>query len=271
MKSSNISVVILFYRTPEKVITRLKNYKGFDLYILDQSNDLELKKKVKKIFPKIKYYGVSSENKGFAKGINFLVKKVKTKYFLCTQPDTDISKKSILRLKRTLEVKKDSIISVPRIKQFKNFENSQKSKKIFPVNKILGAIFLAEKKRFEKIGMFDEQFFFYWEDVDLCRAIEKNNYKIYLNMNAYANHIGEKSVKKNLKSFIIRKVYFKYGELIFQLKYNKLKKIKIIREPIKFFFLMIFFSLTFQLKKAFESLCFIYAIVKFLLFFKKKE
>ena len=174
-------------------------------------------------------------------------------------------------MKRTLEVKKDSIISVPRIKQFKNFENSQKSKKIFPVNKILGAIFLAEKKRFEKIGMFDEQFFFYWEDVDLCRAIEKNNYKIYLNMSAYANHIGEKSVKKNLKSFTIRKVYFKYGELIFQLKYNKLKKIKIIREPIKFFFLMIFFSLTFQLKKAFESLCFIYAIAKFLLFFKKKE
>ena len=76
MKSSNISVVILFYRTPEKVITRLKNYKGFDLYILDQSNDLELKKKVKKLFPKIKYYGVSSENKGFAKGINFLVKKI---------------------------------------------------------------------------------------------------------------------------------------------------------------------------------------------------
>ena len=55
-------------------------------------------------------------------------------------------------------------------------------------------------------------------------------------MSAYANHIGEKSVKENLKSFIIRKVYFKYGELIFQLKYNKLKKINIIREPIKFFF-----------------------------------
>ena len=104
----------------------------------------------------------------------------------------------------------------------------------------MGAIFLAEKKKFEKIGMFDEQFFFYWEDVDLCRTIEKNNFKIYLNMSAYANHVGEKSVKENLKSFIIRKVYFKYGELIFQLKYNKLKKIKIIREPIKFFLLIIF-------------------------------
>ena len=269
MKSSNISVVILFYRTPEKVITKLNNYKDFDLYILDQSNDLELKEKVKKIFPKINYYGVSSENKGFAKGINFLVKKVKTKYFLCTQPDTYISKKSILRLKKTLEIKKDSIISVPRIKQFKNFENSQKNKKIFPVNKILGAIFLAEKNKFKKIGMFDERFFFYWEDVDLCRTIKKNNFKIYLNMSAYANHVGESSVKENLKSFIIRKVYFKYGELIFQSKYKKLKKIKIIRESIKFSLLTIFFGLTFQFKKTLEMLCFIYAIIKFLLIFKK--
>ena len=54
MKSSNISVVILFYRTPEKVIRRLNNYKDFDLYILDQSNDLELKEKVlKKYFQKL--------------------------------------------------------------------------------------------------------------------------------------------------------------------------------------------------------------------------
>ena len=53
MKSSNISVVILFYRTPEKVITRLKNYKGFDIYILGQSNDLELKKKLKKNYQKL--------------------------------------------------------------------------------------------------------------------------------------------------------------------------------------------------------------------------
>ena len=83
--------------------------------------------------------------------------------------------------------------------------------------------------------------------------------------------LEKRSVKENLKSFIIRKVYFKYGELIFQLKYNKLKKIKIIREPIKFILLSIFFSLTFQFKKTLESLCFIYAIIKFLLIFKKKE
>ena len=46
-----------------------------------------------------------------------------------------------------------------------------------------------------------KQFFFYWEDVDLCRTIEKNKFKIYLNMSAYANHVGEKIGKRKSKKF----------------------------------------------------------------------
>ena len=271
MKLNDISIVILFYKTPDNVIKNLNNYKDFNLYILDQSNDTKLKKKIEKKFPNIKYYGISNENKGFAKGINFLVKKVKTKYFLCTQPDIIISKKSIYTLKKTFKGKKDGIITVPKVKQFKNYTIKEKSKKIFSVKKILGAIFLANTKKFTKIGMFDERFFFYWEDVDLCKKIESNNLKIYLNMTATADHEGEKSVKKNLKSFMIRKIYFKYGEHIFQLKYRKLRLIKFVREPIKFFLLMVWYSLTLQFKKSLENLCFIYAIIKFFFFFKKKH
>ncbi len=271
MKLNDISIVILFYKTPDNVIKNLNNYKDFNLYILDQSDDTKLKKKIEKKFPKIKYYGIRKENKGFAKGINFLVKKVQTKYFLCTQPDTIISKKSILILKKTFKGKTDAIITVPKVKQFKNYTIKEKNKKIFSVKKILGAIFLANTKKFKKIGMFDERFFFYWEDVDLCKKIENDNLKIYLNIMAKADHAGEKSVKKNLKSFMVRKIYFKYGEHIFQSKHRKLRLIKLFREPIKFLLLMVFFSFTFQFKKALESLCFIYASMKFLLFFKKKQ
>ena len=45
MKFNDISVVILFYKTSYKVIKNLSNYKNFDIYILDQSNDIILKKK----------------------------------------------------------------------------------------------------------------------------------------------------------------------------------------------------------------------------------
>ena len=265
MKFNDISVVILFYKTSYKVIKNLSNYKNFDIYILDQSNDIILKKKIEKKFPKIKYYGISNKNNGFAKGINFLVKKTKSKYFLCTQPDTNITQRSILKLKKTLKIKKDSVITVPKIKGFKNYSNKKKDTKIFTVKKILGAVFLADKKKFMDLNMFDERFFFYWEDVDLCKKIELSNLNIYLNSSVVAKHKGEGSVTASLKTFIIRKVNFKYGEYLYQSKYSKLKIIKILREPIKFLLLLIFYTFTFQFNKAVESLCSIYAIVKFLL------
>ena len=270
MNFKDISVVILLYQTPKNVVKNLFNYSGLNLYILDQSNDYELKKKIKSIFPNIKYYGVTNDNKGFSKGINFLIKKVKTKYFLCTQPDTIISKSSIFKLKKTLLGKKNTIISVPEIKQFKNYSKKNKDIKIISVKKILGAIFLADRKKFIDLGMFDENFFFYWEDVDLCKRIEMKNLKILLNRNSIAHHEGEKSVKTSFKSFIIRKFYFKFGEYIYQSKYNNLRLVKVIREPFKFLLLILFYILTFQLKKSLENFCFICALIKFLVFFKKR-
>ena len=95
MNIKDITIIILLYNTPEKALKEFANYKKFKIAILDQSNDLQTKRKLKKLLPNIIYYKVTNQNDGFAKGINFLVKKVKTKFFLCTQPDVKISVKSI--------------------------------------------------------------------------------------------------------------------------------------------------------------------------------
>ena len=42
---NNISVILLLFHTRENLIENLKQYKDFKVLILDQSNDLELKKK----------------------------------------------------------------------------------------------------------------------------------------------------------------------------------------------------------------------------------
>ena len=142
----NISVILLLFHTRKNLIENLKQYKDFKVLILDQSNDLELRKKIKKFLPKIEFYLASNVNMGFAKGINFLAKKVKTKYFLCTQPDIKINKKSIKYLLNTFNLKKNCIISVPKIDDFVNFK-IKNQQKIYPIKNIIGAIFLAEKKK----------------------------------------------------------------------------------------------------------------------------
>ena len=50
-------------------------------------------------------------------------------------------------------------------------------------------------EKFNKIGFFDENFFLYFEDIDLCRKVIKNNNKIYLLPNIEIDHKGAKSVE----------------------------------------------------------------------------
>ena len=263
MKMNNISVIILLFQTRENLLKNLKQYRDFKVLILDQSNDLELKKKIKKFLPKIEYYISMNVNMGFAKGINFLAKKVKTKYFLCTQPDIKIDKKSIMHLSKTFNLKKNCIISVPKIDDFKNY-NIKNKKKIYSVKNIIGAIFLANKKRFLDIKMFDENFFFYWEDIDISNRIQKSKYKIYINHSSKAVHSWS-STKFNFHTFYIKQVNFKYGELLYQYKNNQLKYIKVFRQPFTLLLNSILYLILFNPEKSLSNLFRINGIIKFII------
>lgn len=267
MIKNDISIIFLLYKTPYKVIKNLENYKNFKVLIFDQSNDYKLKQKIKKKFPKLQYYGLTNKNKGFAKGINHLVKKVKTKYFLCTQPDIFINQKSILELKKIHIKKKNCIISVPKIIGLKNYKiKKNKKENIVPIKDMIGAVFLADKKKFSYLKMFDENFVFYWEDVDLSNRIQKSKFKIYINHKTIAKHSGSASTVFDLKTFFIRKSNFKYGEYLYQYKYKKLKFIKIIREPIMNLLFSFFYLMTLRPKNFFEKIFYIYGIFKFIIF-----
>ena len=86
----NLTIIIVSYKSSTILLNCLNNIKKFNkIFILDNSNDKNLKFKVKKKFPKVKFY-LSKKNLGYPRGNNFLLKKVKTKYVLLLNPDTNI-------------------------------------------------------------------------------------------------------------------------------------------------------------------------------------
>ena len=260
---SDITIIILLYKTPFKLIENLKNLKRFNIIILDQSNDYNFKRKLSEVLPNIKNYTLSKQNKGFAKGVNYLVKKVKSKYFFCTQPDVIIDEKSILQLKKTiLRNKKNAIIAIPLI----NKKKINKSLKEIEVQNMTGASFLCDKKKFFEIGRFDEDFFFYWEDVELSKRIKKYKYKIFESQNSRAIHNNSKSSGRGFKIEFIRNENFIFGELLYDYKINKLRYIKIIR---KLFQNLLFFNLNiifFKFKQVNINLSRLFGILKFLIY-----
>ena len=262
MRISDISIILLLYNTPTEKIKNLLNYKNFNIFILDQSGDHITKKKLNKILPNIRYYKVSNNNKGFAKGINFLVKKVKTRFFLCTQIDVLINKKSIIELKKAFINNNDCAISIPNLNDYRK---SKKNLKLYSkVKKFIGAIFLADKIKFNQIGKFDENFFFYWEDEDFSKRIENlRKFRIYKCKNSSAKHFNGESTIVNNKSKFIRLSNFKFGEYFFQYKHNKLKKIKMIREPFLRFLLLLIYIIFLNKNKFYKNLYFLIGIFKF--------
>ena len=72
------------------------------------------------------------------------------------------------------------------------------------VEAISGACMFVKRKAFEAAGGFDTHYFMYSEDVDLCRTIWKQGYKVYYTGDAEVVHHGGKStVHSKIRNFNI--------------------------------------------------------------------
>ena len=265
MKHSDITVLILLYQTPKKLLQNIKSYKDFKLIILDQSNDFYTKKLLLKKNENIVYYKLINKNLGFSKGQNLLINKVKTKYFFSTQPDIFIQRNSIIKLKKLLKKYKNNLIAVPNINE--NYKSSKQ--KHIELKKMIGASFMSITSKFKKFGMFDENFFFYWEDIDLNERINRSKFKIMTDVTCKANHLSGKSTKNNFKSRYIRNVNFRYGEYLYLYKYNKLRILKLFREVFLNTFRLILNIFFFNFSKVEKNLFNLLGIFKFITFIVK--
>ena len=174
---------------------------------------------------------------GLSKATNFLISKVKTKYFLFTQADIKISKKSISALLSAFRQDKNIIFAAPVLK--KSFTKGTKAKFQYQ-NDLDASVIMCDTKKVKKLGFFDENFFLYWEDKDLMQRAKKSRFKMVKVLHSNAVHLGGKSTQKDTNTKLVRKINFKYGEFVFDLKYKKLRLLKIIRNFFKNSIFLIF-------------------------------
>ena len=265
--NNKITVILTLYKTPIKKLNNLNCYKKFPLIIFEQEGSIESKKKIIKNLKRNFKYFYSNKNIGLSRASNFLLKKVKTKYMLFTQPDIFIDSKSILNLSKIFKRDKNIIFITPTIS--KKFENFKKKRFIYK-KKIKAACMMCNVKKLKKIGFFDEDYFLYWEDIDLMKKVNIFKYKMVVMTNVFAKHMSSQSSENNLKTEYLRRSNFIYGELVFDYKHRKLRFIKIFRKFLQNLVFFFFNIVKFQLKKSFINLSIIFGIFKFILYYLKK-
>ena len=143
-------------------------------------------------------------------------------------------------------------------------KKNQKFAKEFKDNKInslsevewvTGCSLLINLKQFENKEIFDEKFFLYFEEFDLCKSLIKNNKKIYSSDKLKIHHLGFKSSisenhEDNVKMINIKNWHYMWSSFYFYKKnYNFFYALfKVSGKFFKSFVKMIFYSITLQKK-----------------------
>ena len=256
----NITVILTLFKTPPKKLETLKQYKNFKTIIFAQSSSKNFKKELKEISNIDFKFFYSKKNLGLSKATNFLISKVKTKYFLFTQPDIMINEKSIKYLYDAFKINKNIIFAGP------SFEKKRNIKEILYKNKLDAACMLCDTKKTKNIGFFDEDFFLYWEDIFLMRKISLSKFKMVQINKAYANHSTGESSEKNIKIEYLKNLNFKYSEYVYDLKTQNLRILKITRQFMQNLFFFPINFITLRQKIFIKNISTVVAVIKFLLF-----
>ena len=194
MKINKITVVINTFYSEDKIDNCLSSIdKNLKIIIVENSKNLELKNFLEKKYKNVKCI-LSGENLGYAKGNNLGLSQVNSEYALVLNPDAQLEPDTIKNFLISAEKENNfSIIWPAKQDEYKDENLSDKSGNLFQVDVVKGFAMFLNLKQFEDIGFFDENFFIYLEEIDLCKRLKKKNKKIYLDKNIKIRHLGGSS------------------------------------------------------------------------------
>ncbi len=283
---NKITIIIVLYREDYQILYQtLDKIRDFKKIIIDNSNNLELKNKLEANF-KIEKYILNKKNIGFSAGYNQGVKLCETDFLLILNPDCIIDEKSVIKLHEKLIHNKDCFLTTSTSYNHNNQltytggllpENGEKD---FPiklegdicVENTLGSCMFLRKKDFIKIGLFDENFFIFFSDDDLCRKIKRaNKYIIQVFQSKCIHSHGISKVKNNFEKIYLREHYFLLDKFHYYHKSDNHKNMmKEIIDKKNNYLIKIFFSLiTMKFKKVIYYFARYTAILKYNSFLKK--
>ena len=233
----DITIVIVLYKeTFELLSETLTTLNSFRKIIIDNNGNLELKKKIKEQFS-VDQYILNKRNNGFSAGYNQGIKLSKTEFTLVLGPDCIIKEQDIsILIKKITENNNCYVVSPTSYDGYHNLtyaggplpENREINtildlKGDTCVDSTLGACMLFRTKNLIDNNLFfDENFFLYYSDFDLCRRVRKLNKSIIQVYEAKCIHQhGIIKVKNKYIKKFIREYNFTFDKFYYFYKINK--------------------------------------------------
>ena len=191
----NLSVIIVSYKSDHVIENCINSIESeIEIVVVDNSNNNKFKDRIETKYKNVKCI-LSKENLGMGGGNNLGIKNVKKDFALILNPD--------VILKKNHDFDPDKPFKVKSVDGYAMLLNLKKLKKI------------------DNFNFFDENFFLYLENEDLCKRLLEKNENIYIVPKSKIHHLGGKAVDPKYKNEIeyLRNWHWMWSKFYFNKKH----------------------------------------------------
>ncbi|MFC1595769.1 glycosyltransferase family 2 protein [Candidatus Margulisiibacteriota bacterium] len=230
-----LSIIIVSWKVKDLLRNCLRSLEeeqtavDFETWVVDNNSGDGTVEMVRKEFPKVKLIA-SKDNNGFARGNNIALERVGSEYVLLLNPDTEVLPGALANMLKFMDehpqagavgpkllnpdqtlqpsckafptistlIFNSLLLDVifPKSKIFNRYEMSRWSHdEVREVDQPMGAALMVRKSVIDKIGFMDERFYMFFDEVDWCYRIKKEDYKIFFTPEPQIIHHGGQSIK----------------------------------------------------------------------------
>jgi len=203
MNKESLTILIVTFHSENIINNLLKSLKKFNVIIIENSNNINFKNSLEKDYPNVECV-LTGQNLGYGSALNVAFRKFKFDNYLILNPDTEITHESIDQIYNKARSNDDIAVLAPSSlnekKQINKRHGNFKFKKVYTsknddlikVHFVSGHAFLIKHAVLNDVGLFDENYFFNFEEHDLFFRIYEKKYNTFVMKNVYVTHMEGK-------------------------------------------------------------------------------
>ena len=219
----NITFVIVCFKSSHIIEKCIKSINSnIKIIVVENSDDFVVKKYLENKFSNVEVI-ITKQNLGYGKGNNFGISKVKTQYAFILNPDAILEKNCLSELsKAQINLKDDFTILAPNLSNNYGYFSSLKNNlqnEILEVDYVKGFAILINLKKINFDKIFDENFFLFLEEIDLCKRIKNSGGKIFVAMNSKVKHSGKQASEYSLNIELCRNWHWMWSLFYYNYKH----------------------------------------------------
>ena len=225
INKDNLTIVIVTIKSQNVIDNCLKSIDPeVNKIIIENSNDKEFINNIEKRYKNVKCF-LTGKNLGMGAANNLGIAKTSTRYVMILNPDTELHKDTLKEIFNSSKNLNFAVLSpISDNKEFLNYKifskKEQNQKDLIEVDRVDGYAMILDKLKFDN-NFFDEKFFLYLENDDLCLRMKNKKENIYVCSKSLISHFGGKAVSDKFFKEIefSRNWHWSWSKLYFRKKH----------------------------------------------------